>query len=275
MARTLEGVRRDLGVLIAPRLLPLHLLGLAATVVAVALGFWQLSAWEAQREAEARDLTSLEPVPLERVLGPDDPFPSSAVGRPVELQGTWLPGSTFYVTDRDLDGGAGFWAVTPVAVCEEPAACPTSSALLVVRGWTADPAAAPPAPEGEVMLGGWLQPPEGSGVPDPDPEDDRLPELRIADAIQRVDQDLYGAYLVAEEAQPGEAMRGLEPVTPESLPKPGSSTGLRNLFYAIEWWVFGAFALFVWWRWAKDELERSRRGSTTRDRESPEVPSKP
>ena len=50
-------------------------------------------------------------------------------------------------------------------------------------------------------------------------------------------------------------------VAADSLPDPDSSTGLRNLFYAIEWWVFGAFALFVWWRWAKDELERSRRGA--------------
>ena len=86
-----------------------------------------------------------------------------------------------------------------------------------------------------------------------------LPEVRIADAIQRVDQDLYGAYVVAEAAEPAAASRALAPVTPESLPSPSSSTGLRNLLYAVEWWVFGAFALFVWWRWSRDELQRSRR----------------
>lgn len=264
--------------LLAPRLLPLHLLGVVATVAAVLLGLWQLEAWQAQREAAARDLSSLAPVPLEDVLDPDAPFPSAAVGRPVELTGSWLPDSTFYVTDRDHDGRDGFWVVTPAAVCEDPAACPQSSALLVVRGWTADPADVPAAPEGEVALTGWLQPPEGSGRPDPDPADDRLPEVRIADAIQRVDQDLYGAYLIADRVDPADATEGLAPVTPDSLPDPDSSTGLRNLLYGVQWFVFAAFALFVWWRWARDELERSRRAEQAAAAEEPEaseVPSEP
>jgi surfeit locus 1 family protein len=262
-------------VLLAPRLLPLHLLGVAATVAAVLLGLWQLGAWQAHRDAEARDLTSLAPAALDRVLGPDEPFPSSAVGRPVRFTGRWLPDSTFYVTDRRHAGRTGFWVVTPVAVCAQDAACRTSSALLVVRGWTADPADAPAAPDQRVRMTGWLQPPEGSGVPDPDPTDDRLPEVRIADAIQRVDQDLYGAFLIAEDAQPRAGLAGLEPITPESLPKPGSFSGLRNLLYGIQWWVFGGFAVFVWWRWARDELERSRRASASRDGQRPEVPSNP
>lgn len=247
--------------LLAPRMLPLHLLGVAATVAAVLLGFWQLDAWHARRDAAARDLSSIAPVALDKVLGPDDPFPSSAVGRRVDLAGEWLPGSSFYVDDRDLDGRAGYWVVTPVAVCEQAADCASGSALLVVRGWTPDPADAPAPPDGRVTLGGWLQPAEGSGVPDRDPNDDVLPELRIADAIQRVDQDLYGAYLIARDAAPADGMAGLKPVTPDSLPAPDTTTGLRNLFYAVEWWVFAGFALFVWGRWAKDEVERSRRPS--------------
>ena len=45
-------------------------------------------------------------------------------------------------------------------------------------------------------------------------------------------------------------------MTPASLPKAETFTALRNLLYAIEWWVFGAFAVFIWWRWCRDELER-------------------
>jgi surfeit locus 1 family protein len=262
-------------VLLAPRLVPLHLLGVAATVAAVLLGLWQLDVWQAQRDTEVRDLTTLAPVPIQQVLGRDQPFPSSAVGRPVEIIGQWLPDSTFYVTDRRLEGRTGSWVVTPVAVCDEPSACPTSSALLVVRGWVADPEAAPAAPEGTVRLTGWLQPPEGSGVPDPDPTDDRLPEVRIADAIQRVDQDLYGAYLIAERTDPAAATSGLSRVTPEALPPPDSFTGLRNLLYAVQWWVFAGFALFIWWRWAKDEVERSRQASAAPGGRTPEVPSNP
>lgn len=254
-----------MGVLASPRLLPLHLLGLAATILAALLGFWQLEAWQAQRAAASRDLSSLEPVALARVMDADDPFPSAGVGRPVRTEGAWIPEATFLVADRELDGREGFWVVTPLAVCEPQDACVTSPALLVVRGWVADPAAVPAAPEGRAGLTGWLQPPEGSGRPDPDPSDDVLPELRIADAIQRVDQDLYSAYLVADSLAPAPDPRGVEPVTPESLPTPGSSTGLRNLLYAVEWWVFGAFAAFVWWRWSRDEVARLRRRAAPPD----------
>lgn len=261
--------------LLAPRLLPLHLLGLALTVGAVLMGIWQVNVWQTHREAEARDLTSLAPLSLDRVLGPDQPFPNSAVGRPVDLEGEWLPRSTFYVTDRVQAGKRGFWVVTPVAVCAETAACRTSSALLVVRGWTAQPDQAPAAPEGRVRLTGWLQPPEGSGLTDPDPTDDRLPEVRIADAIQRVDQDLYGAFLITKDARPPDGTAGLKPVTPESAPQVGATSGLRNLLYGIQWWIFAGFAVVVWWRWGRDELQRSRRSPASRDARTRRVPSNP
>ena len=34
------------------------------------------------------------------------------------------------------------------------------------------------------------------------------------------------------------------------------SSGLRNLLYGIEWWLFGAFAAFIWWRWVRDVRQR-------------------
>lgn len=257
--------------LLAPRLVALHVVGIIATGAAVTLGLWQLDVWQAERDAAARDLSDLAAVPIDEVIDGDDPFPGSAVGRPVTLTGWWLPESTFYATEREHDGQDGFWVVTPVAVCDEPAACATSSALLVVRGWTADPEAAPAAPEGRVELSGWLQPPEGTGRPDEDPRDDLLPEVRIADAIQRVDQDLYGAFLVAEQADPATGTDGLVPVTPDSMPEPSTDTGLRNLLYGVQWWVFAGFAIFVWWRWARDEIDRSRRARAM----GAEVPSGP
>ena len=81
-----------------------------------------------------------------------------------------------------------------------------------------------------------------------------LPELRIADAIQHVDQDLYGGYVVAEVASTGAT--GLDTVTPGSMPAPSSFTALRNLLYALEWWVFGGFFVFMWQRWCRDEVAR-------------------
>lgn len=237
----------------------LHLLGVVATTAAVLLGLWQYDAWQAGRDLAARDLAGARPVPLDSALTPDAAFPNDQVGRPVTFAGSWLPDSTVLVSDRDLGGRSGFWVVTPVAVCADAATettCAQEPAMLVVRGWspTAD---APAPPAGRVDVSGWLQPGEGRGIPDSDPRDDVLPELRIASAIQHVDQDLYGGYVIA---RPGTAAAtpDLEPVTPDSLPEPGSMTSIRNLLYALEWFVFAGFALFLWWRWVRDELERTR-----------------
>ncbi|MDO9458230.1 SURF1 family protein [Nocardioides sp.] len=227
--------------MLTPRMLGAHLLAIVAVGIAVGLGVWQYDAWQERRAAEAVDLTQRDPVPLTDVLGPDDPFPGDQVGQPVELSGTWLPGSTVLVSDRFRDGERGFWVVTPVEVAD--------SAVAVVRGWTASADDVPAAPEGPVDLVGWLQPGEGSGALDDDLTDDVFPQLRIADLAQRVDGDLYSAYAVAQEG-----VGGLPAADLEELPDAGRFTALRNLLYAFEWWVFAGFAAFIWWRFVRDAL---------------------
>ena len=223
------GLLTDLGAVV----LTLVLVGIAGW-----LGKWQYDAWQAHRDAEARDLSGVTPVPLTDVMGNDDPFPAPDLGRPVDVAGEWLDGG-FWVADRELDGVQGYWAVDPLLVGD--------AAVLVVRGWAPEPDPALLAVSGDTELTGWLQAPEGSLVTDDDPTDDVFPEIRVADAVQRVDVDLFSAYLVSQE--PAE---GLQAAELESLPSPGRFTGVRNLLYAFEWWVFGAFAAFIWWRWRQD-----------------------
>lgn len=235
-------------------MLALHVVGAAATTLAILLGLWQYDAWGARRDAEADTLTNVAARPLDAVMTADDPYPGDAVGRPVQFTGRWLPDDSFYVSDRGLDGRTGYWAVTPVAVCDggtTVGACASRPAMLVVRGWAAAPEDAPSAPDGVVDVAGWLQPPEGTGVQDTDPSDDVLPQLRMGDAIQRVDQDLYGAYVVSRRP-----IGDLVQVPPASLPEPEMFTAIRNLLYALEWWVFAGFAAFIWWRWCRDEVLR-------------------
>ena len=249
-------------VLLSPHLIALHLLALLATTAAVLLGLWQYDAWQAARSAQATSLADAEPGLLANVMSSDDPYPADAVGQPVRFAGRWVDDSTLLVADRELQGSTGFWVVSPVAVCQR--GCASGPAMLVVRGWTQRPQDIPAPPRGRVQVTGWLQPTEGSGRPDPSPGDDVLQELRIADALQRVDQDLFGAYVIAEHLDPGGSpdARGapgrLEPVTPDSLPEPETFTSVRNLLYALEWWVFGAFALFLWWRWCADAVKEAR-----------------
>lgn len=231
----------------APRRWPGHLLVLMLVGSTLWLGSWQFDAARTEREAAARDLTRTAPVPLADVLGPDDPFPAPAVGQPVTVTGEWVTGATVFV-ERDV----GYWVVTPLAVGGAGTA-----ALPVVRGVSEEPVADPVS--GIVALTGWLQPAEGTGAVDADPSDDVLPQLRVADLVQRVDGDLYSAYAVATEPTAGLAAARLE-----QLPDAGRLTGLRNVLYALEWWVFGGFAVFVWVKYLRDEATADEDGSERR-----------
>jgi surfeit locus 1 family protein len=222
-----------------PRYWGFHLLAVALLAAAVALGLWQYHAWSIRREAEARGLTHVQPIPLADAMGPDDAFPGDRVGQPVTVSGTWVPSGTIYVSGRERDG---FWAVTPLATAD-------GSAIEVVRGWAATRDTMPEPPSGSATVTGSLQPPEGNGSVDADSTDDVLPQLRIADAIQYVDQDLFSAYVVMTPPGPDLVQADLA-----ALPDAGAFTALRNLLYAIEWWFFGGFVVFVWWRWLRDDV---------------------
>jgi len=236
-----------------PAFVGAFVLMLVAVAAAIGLGVWQYEAWQTRRSAEAVDLTQDEPVPLDRVFGADDPFPGDRVGQPVTWSGTWLPGSTVFVSGRSHEGRDGFWVVTPLTT-----GGPDDPAVPVVRGWVESRDGVPAAPTGRGEVEGWLQPPEGDGSVDDDPTDDVYPQLRVADLAQRVDGDLYSGYAVAvpDQADPAAAgTAGLEPADLEQLPPAGRFTALRNLLYALEWWIFAAFAFYIWWRYVRDEEE--------------------
>jgi surfeit locus 1 family protein len=233
---------------LAPRMWAGHLVALVLVTAALLLGLWQLDAWQTRRADAARDLTHAEPVGLASVMGPDDPFPGRSVGQPVRMAGDWVPAGTVFVSGRQHDGRDGYWMVTPLAIGAADA-----PAVPVVLGWVADPDTAPAPPQGRAELTGWLQPPEGTGEVDDDPSDDVVPQLRIAEVVQHVDQDLYGAYAIAQHG-----VDGLPAADLAQLPDAGRFTAVRNLLYAIEWWFFGAFAVFIWWRWVTETPEKER-----------------
>jgi surfeit locus 1 family protein len=233
--------------LVSPRMLLLHVAAVAAVAGAFLLGQWQYGVWHDHRHAKVDALANAAPRALTDVMGPDDPFPGDSVGRPVTFQGSWLPDDTVYVKGKVAHGRTGYWVVTPVEV--------GNSAMLVVRGWAA--ASDAPAVSGDVAVTGWLQPgeqPDENASDSTNERGDVLSSLQIADVLDRMDGDLYSGFVIARSPlQPQ-----LVPVTPDQLPKPDAFTSIRNLLYGIEWWVFGAFALFLWWRWCADEVARVR-----------------
>lgn len=231
--------------LLRPKFWPGHLAMLVAVAIAAGLGLWQLDAWHLHRADAARNLTEKPPVALGTVITGDSPFPGREVGRPVRFTGQWTGGNV-YVADRYLHGQRGYWVVTAALVDG------TSSAMPVVRGWSR--VTGLPAPTGATTVTGWLQPTEGSGPIDENPHDDVIPMMRIASLVEHVDADLYSGYVVGKVVSGAAAGGALSPVTPPAVPGVSMFTAVRNLFYAIEWWLFGAFALFIWVRWCHDSL---------------------
>ena len=220
--------------------------------ICVGLGQWQLDGWKAQRAAEQRDLSARTPVPLLDVIGADDPFPGDEVGRPVAVRGAWVPDSGFLVGPRDSGGRDGWWAVG-VAELDDAA-----TAVPVVIGWVPRPDV--PVLSGSVEVEGLLQPGEGSFAPDADPTDRRFPEMRLASLTELVPVDLVSGFVVARSVAPSPAVgQQVTAVRPEEVPTVGVSTALRNLLYAIQWWILALGAVIVWGRFARDELRGPER----------------
>ncbi len=206
-----------------PGLLGLHAFAVVAVGFCVVMGLWQLGAYEG-RQGDAADNAQRRVVPIGEVWKPGEPFTKELEHQRVRVEGRFA--------DDDLvvtraDGSS--WVVTPFLVDDE-------HALLVVRG-EGKRAPESDATELEVVL----EPSEPAG-----PDTISVPVL-----LNELPYRLYGGYGIARTGT------GLPLVTP---PEPGVSwtVGLRNLAYALQWWVFGFFALYMWWRMASENVAMRR-----------------
>ena len=75
--------------------------------------------------------------------------------------------------------------------------------------------------------------------------------ISVPALINDLPQRLYGGYGIALTDT------GLPLVEPPE-PEVSWTVGLRNLAYALQWWVFAAFALFMWWRMATENVAMRR-----------------
>ena len=220
------------------RLLSMRALGLGLVALALMgamgwLGRWQFDVYDDHQRAEAMATLREPAVPLDSLLGPDDPFPEDGTGRPVVVRGTYLGTDQVFV--RDMAGSTLRYAVvTPLRTA-------SGSAVLVVRG--ASDSAAAPVPRGPVTVRGFLEPSQPGGSP---VDARRVTDaLSVSSLVDAVDADLYSGYVLqADEPRAETTLTAVSPL----LPDPSRWSGLRNLLYACQWWVFAAFVGFMWWR---------------------------
>ena len=213
-----------------PGLLGLHALAVAAVGLCVVMGLWQLGVYEG-RQGDAQDGASQEVVPLADVWRPGEAFTADLKDKRVSVEGRFAD-DDLRVTRND----GSTWLVTPFVIGDH--------ALLVVRG-EGERAPASDATDLDVVL----EPSESGGrALDPDRTTDAI---SVPALLNDLPQRLYGGYGIALTDT------GLPLVDP---PQPDVSwtVGLRNLAYALQWWVFGAFALFMWWSMATESIAATR-----------------
>ncbi len=212
------------------------------------LGQWQLDRSIEQGTIIERNTETV--VPLESVATPQSVITSEASGRMVSVECRFVEGDDVVLDNRRTLQGVGQWLVRH---------CMTEqgNSLAVAVGFAPSGVSANtlPATTGEIV---------GRYVPTESPQQSdfvageistvAIPELLN---IWADPGPVYGGYLVLSEAPEGLSTIGTE------APPTESQLNWLNLFYALQWVIFGLFALYLWWRLVRDEWEREAENASS------------
>lgn len=194
------------------------LAGLIVAAVMIALGWWQVGVYQSQGARLAADRAGGAPVALTEVA-PAGSAPDQALGRPVRVEGRYQPELQQLLPVPDRPGR--YRVLTGLRQDD-------GSVVAVLRGLSGEQPLAPPA--GRVVQTGVLLSSEDPAGGDA--------AVRLPLLAQTWPGPLVAAYVSLAPAEA--AAQGLEPA-PVNLPAaPGR---LRNGAYALQWWLFAAFAV--------------------------------
>ncbi len=246
------GVSRGL---LTPRRVGFFMALLGVVAACVLLGLWQLGvAKDEGRRQSVEAAGSMARQPLESVTRAHGPFEADLSNRPVTVTGTYAADRSLVVVDRRIGDRSGSWVVTPLETA--------GGTVAVLRGLVeGSPTLAPDPPTGPVTVLGTLGPSES-------PRDGaRLPgeqrrSIDLAALVNEWPGELYNVVLLAsDESVDGSpvAAAGLTRVPP---PDSGTQLNLRNAAYAVQWWVFGIFAVVMWWKMSRAEPRAGQEPTT-------------
>jgi len=232
---------------LTPRFLGLLGLVLVLCATFVWLGRWQLGVAESAAHREVVEQARAQaPAELTTLLQPHAPFRGDLSSRPFTASGHYADEGQLLVPARRLDGVSGLWVLTPFVVDRSGATLP------VVRGFVTGAGTVTPPPEGTVRITGGLAPGE-SPSPDPVPAG-QIGSVDLSQLVNTWPGELYNAFGFVESEDPADA------APPTRVPTPTGKTDLqwRNAAYAVQWWIFALFALWMWGRMVRDEARRAQ-----------------
>ncbi|GAA1723392.1 hypothetical protein GCM10009710_00230 [Aeromicrobium alkaliterrae] len=239
----------------------LHALAVVAAIICFIGGSWQFGAYDQRQEHERADRQEVPTVPIAEAWQPGDPFLDTMNHRPVTVSGTFgADDEQHWVSGREQDGSTGYWLLAPFVLDgTQDAEDPEGTAILVVRGFSTEAGPMPEVPSGEQTARVVLEPGEKAHPDDTagGADADVISAVRVPALVNELPYALFPGFGITTST---EVAGGLELAVPPE-PEVSWTVGMRNLAYSMQWWVFGLFALYMWWRMGRDLVanERARR----------------
>lgn len=225
-------------------------LALLALLVVVVVSFYHLGMWQlgVSSNKAARELAAAQAArptqPLGEVTAPHQAFPAYGAGLSVAADGQYDASRQFLVPGRLLEGREGYWVVTPLRTDDsgEPALLP------VVRGFVLSPDQADRPGAAPVSLTGTLAPGESATTGATLPEGQRE-AIDTADLVNAWDEPMYNAFVFLAEEDPALTSPAVARIPPPVFG--GSGIDPRNVGYALQWFVFALFAVYMYYRFLR------------------------
>jgi len=211
------------------------LVGLVLAGAMVLLGSWQLDVYQAQGQAQAARRASQPPVELSTVAQAGAAV-TDGYGRSVTASGSYLSGVQVLVPVAEQPGS--FRVVSALRLAD-------GDVLPVVRGVVSG-TQVPDPPRGQQRETGLLLPSEEAPPGDLPPG--QLSSVRIPTLAQQWPGPLLSGFITLSEADA--SAQGLAAARAEL---PEANGRLRNGAYALQWWVFALFTVYLAFRIARDQ----------------------
>jgi cytochrome oxidase assembly protein ShyY1 len=235
-----------------------RVLGLTAALIVLGAAFSALAVWQWDRaHSRVVDPASLAAVPLDRVSAPGTAaVPGAAIGRAVTATGTYA-GQRTYAVRIDGAGGPSTWVMTPLRLSD-------GSVIPIVHGDVVSIAAARAVvvPRGSVVVTGRLQPSQDAGAAPPTASGSTpgvLDGISTSELAGLVAGEIRPGYVVAATEKP--LVVGVQPLPADALVRVPRGVRLQNVLYTVQWSLFAAFVIFVYWRLMRDAWRERRMGS--------------
>lgn len=208
-------------------------LGVLLAAAMVVLGVWQLDVYQRQGD-DAAQRRAAEPAVALTDVAPPGGAVVDGYGRQVTFSGTYEPGLQVLVPSD-----TGYRVLSGLRQAD-------GSVVPVVRGAEPEPGS-PVPPTGTVSRTGVLLPSEETSESIAVLPEGQIASVRLPTLAQTWPGPLVNGFVTLDAA--GSTAEGLTPV---QVDLPEGQGRLRNGAYALQWWVFAAFALGMSIRVARD-----------------------